>query len=290
MKYIKTFENFVSDNLNENKSNGKDTNFDLKTFKDFFNSRYSYISHDIKDNDIQKYIDDNKEDRKHAKRTLASVADLFQDYLVSQGLADVQESENYIKTLEQFSNIESNEIVEGIKNIVFKGKKVNDLYRIVKDEDDITIKTNDGKEYTIDDTDELRNDLQATTVTVTDDDDEDYILNISDIKIVQIDESIKSYLTFANFVNERSMLETSITDVVGLRQTRVVIEGPNLKKHADAIIKMIKKNSPDNNVQYYDKTDKIVGNVIKVKIESIERDLKSFENGKIKLEEKAAKR
>jgi len=93
MKHIQSFEDFVNENINESEpTKGTMTDFNLKDFKMFFGRQYGYISHDMKDKDIQKYIDDNKVDHKHKPRTLASVADLFQDYLVSQGLADVQES------------------------------------------------------------------------------------------------------------------------------------------------------------------------------------------------------
>jgi len=92
MQYIKSFEDFINENLNESgPTKGTSTDFNLKDFKMFFGREYGYISHDIKDKDVQKFIDNNKE-FKGKVRSLASVADQFQDYLVSQGLADVQES------------------------------------------------------------------------------------------------------------------------------------------------------------------------------------------------------
>lgn len=84
MKKIKLFEAFQA------KVDRSSTTFTLEEFKDFFNKQYSYITHDLTDADIQKFIDENK--LKGEK--LYVVADLFQDYLVSQGLADVQESTN----------------------------------------------------------------------------------------------------------------------------------------------------------------------------------------------------
>jgi len=197
----------------------------------------------------------------------------------------------YIKTFEQFLNNNSNDnMSEGIKKIKFKGKKVNDLYRIIKDNDTVMVILDKGKEYSIDDIDEIRNDLNASTIFCSDEDGKEVEINISDIQSIEIDESLSSTMHFAEFVNERSMLEASITDIVGLKQVRVVISGPNLKKHSKDIINMINKHSKDNTVAYYDKTDKLVGNVVKVKIEYIERDLKSYEHGKITLEEKPLKK
>jgi len=197
----------------------------------------------------------------------------------------------YIKTFEQYMDDDSDDnMSEGVKRIKFKGKKVNDLYNILKptDNDDAMIFAN-HKEYSINDMDELRNDLHATTIFVNDEDGAEHEIKVSDIEFVEIDESLKTFMTFNNFINERSMLETSITDVVGLKQVRVVIEGPDLKKHAEKINKIIDKHSPDNDVKYFPATGKMVGNIIKVKLEYVERDLKGIDR-KIKMVEKPAKR
>jgi len=82
MKHIKLLENFLT---NEASTDRSKTDFTLGEFKKFFNEMYSYISHSETDTDLQKYLDEHKGEK------LSRVADLYQDYLVSQGLADVQE-------------------------------------------------------------------------------------------------------------------------------------------------------------------------------------------------------
>ena len=196
----------------------------------------------------------------------------------------------YIKTFEQYNedSDDSIELSEGIKRVTFKGKTVKDLYNKIKSEDEVTLHAN-GKEYSINEIDELKKNLHDSRVIVNDEDGEEYTINVDDIEFINIDESYKSFMTFDNFINERSMLETSITDVVGLKQVRVVIDGPDLKKHASQINKIIDKHSPENDVKFFPATGKMVGNVIKVKLEFITRDLKSIDK-KITMVEKPAKR
>ena len=100
MKNIKTFEQFINEStIDEGRmqdiqasiKKANDTEFTLDDFKNYFGHKYSYISHDVKDKDIQKFIDDSKKGKYPKVKSLSSIADLFQDYLVSQGIGDVQE-------------------------------------------------------------------------------------------------------------------------------------------------------------------------------------------------------
>ena len=80
------------------KMDGSMKEYGIQDFKKFFRDEYPYITHDQRDSEIQKFID------KHKNRNLAKTADFFQDYLVSQGLADIQETnvEKDMKHLEVF--------------------------------------------------------------------------------------------------------------------------------------------------------------------------------------------
>ena len=57
---------------------------DLKEFKRLFANQYGYISHSLTDKQISDFL--NKDYIKN--KSLGQQADLFQDYLLSQGLAD----------------------------------------------------------------------------------------------------------------------------------------------------------------------------------------------------------
>lgn len=63
------------------------TTFTLQQFKDAFHDEYSYMSLDLSDRDIQKYLD-----QKHVKgRPMKQALDSFADYLLASGQSDVQE-------------------------------------------------------------------------------------------------------------------------------------------------------------------------------------------------------
>ena len=59
-------------------------NFTLDEFKESFAKHYGYISHSQTDEQLEQYLEDCKSE------TLEKAMDLFQDYLLSQGLCDVQ--------------------------------------------------------------------------------------------------------------------------------------------------------------------------------------------------------
>ena len=65
----------------------KNQGITVSEFKEYFNSKYSYIQHDQSDKQIYEYLK-----RANFQGTsLRIAADMFNDMLLSQGLADVQE-------------------------------------------------------------------------------------------------------------------------------------------------------------------------------------------------------
>jgi hypothetical protein len=71
---------------------------------------------------------------------------------------------------------------------------------------------------------------------------------------------MKYFQLFEQFINE------SIYDIVGRKQLRVVIEGdPVAKNHENILAAMLKAD-----------TGKIVGNITKVRLDAIKRDLRSI--------------
>ncbi len=58
---------------------------DLDSFKDFFNKNYSHIYHNLSDGEVQEFLN-----QRHIKSlAIEKQANLFADYIVSQGLGDV---------------------------------------------------------------------------------------------------------------------------------------------------------------------------------------------------------
>jgi hypothetical protein len=68
----------------------------------------------------------------------------------------------------------------------------------------------------------------------------------------------------------------SLHAAVGRKQVKIVIEGDDVKDSQDKILKAVARVDPDNTLKFYDATGKIVGNVTKVRMSSIERDIKSI--------------
>lgn len=58
----------------------------IKEFKDYFKMRYNYISYDATDKEIKDFLSQ----KWIINRTIPQAADLFQDYILSQDLGDVQ--------------------------------------------------------------------------------------------------------------------------------------------------------------------------------------------------------
>ncbi len=58
---------------------------------------------------------------------------------------------------------------------------------------------------------------------------------------------------------------------------RVVISGPELARFKDRALALVLRQDPNADVQYYEQTGKIVGNVKDIKRQSIERDLKALD-------------
>jgi len=85
----------------------------------------------------------------------------------------------YIHTFESFLNESLN---EGRKP--FKGKTVNDLYRLVKNDDDALVFVK-GKMYSILDPEEMKNDLSNKSTFVYDEEGSESEVNISDIEFIE---------------------------------------------------------------------------------------------------------
>jgi hypothetical protein len=90
---------------------------------------------------------------------------------------------------------------------------------------------------------------------------------------------MKYFQLFEQFIDE------SIYDIVGRKQLKVVIEdGPTADKH-DIILRAMIKTDSDNSLKFFEATGKIVGNITKVKLDAIKRDLRSI-SPDIKIREK----
>jgi hypothetical protein len=85
-----------------------------------------------------------------------------------------------LHTFEEFMNESLNE-----KRVSFKGKKTNDLYRIVKDNPDALVFAN-GKMYSIIDPEEMKADLQNDSTFVNDEDGEEFEIKIEDIEFIEL--------------------------------------------------------------------------------------------------------
>lgn len=68
----------------------------------------------------------------------------------------------------------------------------------------------------------------------------------------------------------------SLSAAVGRKQVKIVIEGDEVKDKQDKIIKAVTRVDADNTLKFYEATGKIVGNVTKVRMGSIERDIRSI--------------
>ena len=86
-----------------------------------------------------------------------------------------------VKTFEQFIN--ESRINE--RRVSFKGKTTNDLYNIVKTENDAMIFVN-GKHYSIMDPEEMRNDLQNDSTFAYDEDGGEHEIKIKDIEFIEL--------------------------------------------------------------------------------------------------------
>jgi hypothetical protein len=90
---------------------------------------------------------------------------------------------------------------------------------------------------------------------------------------------MKYFQLFEQFIDE------SIYDIVGRKQLKVVIEGgPTAEKH-DIIMAAILKADNENSLKFYEATGKIVGNITKVRLDAIKRDLRAI-SPEIKIREK----
>lgn len=73
-------------------------------------------------------------------------------------------------------------------------------------------------------------------------------------------------------------LYESIYDVIGRKQTKVVIEGEPVRKDHEKVLRVLSKADPDNTLNFYEATGKIVGLITKVKMDNIKRDLRGISN------------
>jgi hypothetical protein len=70
------------------------------------------------------------------------------------------------------------------QRITFNGTKTDQLYNIVKDEENAMIFAN-GKHYGVD-AEMMRSDLQNPVVIAMDEDGEEYDINVSDIEFIEL--------------------------------------------------------------------------------------------------------
>lgn len=89
----------------------------------------------------------------------------------------------YIKTFEQFIA----ESVVNEKRITFRGKKVSDLYKLIKKAEDVQIFAN-NKEYAVF-SNELKDDLNSDSFFALDKDGEEYEIDVKDVEFIEIYES-----------------------------------------------------------------------------------------------------
>ena len=85
-----------------------------------------------------------------------------------------------LKSFEEFLNESLNE-----RRISFKGKKTNDLYKIVKTNQDALVFAK-GKHYSIMDPEEMRNDLQNDSTFLYDEDGGEHEVKIEDIEFIEL--------------------------------------------------------------------------------------------------------
>ena len=76
--------------------------------------------------------------------------------------------------------------------------------------------------------------------------------------------------------NEESGLK-SVNTAMGEKVVRIVISGDAVAKTKDVIIKLVKRQDSAATVDYFEATGKIVGNVKEFRLDSIKRDLKSYD-------------
>lgn len=93
---------------------------------------------------------------------------------------------------------------------------------------------------------------------------------------------MKYFQLFEQFSQE---LNESLYDVIGRKQLKVVIEGGPIADKHDIIMAALMKVDSDNSLKYYDATGKIVGNITKVRLDAIKRDLRAISSD-IKIREK----
>lgn len=82
----------------------------------------------------------------------------------------------HLQTFESFLN-------EG--RVSFKGKTISDLYKVIKNKKSVMIFVN-GSYYSIDDPNELKNDLESDLVYGYDKDGEEHELEVADIEFIEI--------------------------------------------------------------------------------------------------------
>lgn len=85
-----------------------------------------------------------------------------------------------LNTFEEFLNESLNE-----RRVTFKGRTVNDLYRIIKDSPDSLV-FSDGIFYSIGDMEELRNDLKSETIYLLTKEGDEVEKDVQDIEFIEI--------------------------------------------------------------------------------------------------------
>jgi hypothetical protein len=204
VKYFKLFEQFNQDSVNESKASDAATK--LMDIADQAWDKFGFKSaDDVYDNiDKQKqYADllDAEIKKAGLDKTIYANADKVHDqleddnyhhlnaYLALAGYYTPKHQKSYQGYIKGSTSTNwSPDLFEKLlseKRITFKGKKVNDLYRIVKDADNAMVFV-DGNHYSVLDPEEMRNDLQNDITYVYDEDGEEKEIRIADIEFIEM--------------------------------------------------------------------------------------------------------
>lgn len=124
MGNVFNFERFVNES-------DQATSFSLADFKRAFQREYSHMSLELSDRDIQEFLNQS-----HVKgKTMKVALDLFSDYLLANGLADVQEkiteNSNTQEKMNRLRHRQRQEMVDEILDKIYLiGTKENGKYML----------------------------------------------------------------------------------------------------------------------------------------------------------------
>ena len=97
------------------------------------------------------------------------------------------------------------------------------------------------------------------------------------MKKIRITEAQAKLLGIKNITeNEAESGMKAVGVSIGEVVLRVVISGVNVPKLKDRLIQLIHRQDKDATVSFFELTNKIVGNVKEIRLDSIKRDIKSY--------------